>query len=136
MKKILIILLLIGNLLANNENFQLKLYEKIFTAIFDKNILKIYADEKSEIILKKSEVFEIVQKCDPANFVIDKKFIKIPKECENKPLFATSYRGFKNTENCFGAFYWRKGRPQIKFRLKTIERFNLNLPKDFMRYAE
>jgi len=138
LKKILIIILFINVLLyANaNENFQLKLYEKIFTAIFNKNILLVYADERSKNILKRSEIFKMMDKCNPANFMMGRKFTKIPRECENKPLFATSYRGFKNTKNCFGAFYWKKGRPQIKFRLEIIEKFNLNLPQRFRRYVE
>ncbi len=131
-------ILLISSLWGDNKDEELILYTEIFTSLFQKKVLLVYADEKSKIILKKSGLFKIILGCKSADFIIGKNFDKMSKEekCKEKLFFATSYIGFKNSKNCFGAFYWKKGRPQIKFRLEIIEKFNLNLPKNFRKYAE
>ena len=136
MKKLILIFIFVANILYSQDNYELKLYDKILPIIFNKNYIRVYVDDYTRDILKTSLIFEIVNNCNEADLLIGKNKNIFPRWCENKPLFATSYKGFKNSNNSFGAFYWRKGRPQIKFKLNTIEKFNLNLPDSLWKYAD
>ena len=133
-KKIFLIVFFLNILLAD-KNYELKLYEKILPLIFEKYGIKIFVDNEAKQILKDSKFFIITNNCQNADLLIGKNKKSFINKCLNKPLFATSYKGFK-LKNSFGAFYWRKGRPQLKFKIDIIEKFNLKLPKNLRRYAQ
>ncbi|MEA3227559.1 MAG: hypothetical protein U9P38_00640 [Campylobacterota bacterium] len=135
MKNILLILL-VTNILFGNSNYELKLYEKLLPTIFSKTKLLIYTDRHSEQILKHSNVLNVTQNCEEADLLMGKRFINLDERCKNKPLFATSYLSYHNSENSFGAFYWRKGRPQILFNHDLLQHFNLYLPDSLKKYAQ
>jgi len=134
-KKIIFLIVLIFNNLLANKNYELELYEKILPLIFDKSSIKVYADSEAKQILKNSKIFIIIDSCQNADLLIGKNKKSFLNKCLNKPLFATSYKGFK-LKNSFGAFYWRKGRPQLRFKLDTINKYKLNLPSNLKRYSE
>jgi len=133
MKKfIFIFLLTVLNIFANNS-YEVKLYEKILPNIFDKKVLKVFIDKNMKDILQYSDKFKIVKNCNDADLIIGNQ--TLPTDCK-KPRFSNSYRCFLKCKNSFGAFYWRKGRPQIKFKIKEIERFNLVLPNSLRKYSQ
>jgi len=135
--KTIILLICINNLLVANSNYELKLYEKIFSTIFQNIPIKIYGDKSSTILLKASNRFEIRKICDEnVDLIIGKNFTNLSSICKKKPLFATSYRWYKSQKNSFGTFYWRKGRPQIKFKKDSFKRFHLHLPQNLIKYAK
>lgn len=120
-----------------SDEYELELYKTIFPIIFQQNDIFIYTQDKNqEVMLKKSENFKLVKQCQEADFLFGKKFENLPFECVDKPIFSTSYRSFKNSKNSFGAFYWRKGRPQIRFNLEVIKKYHLYLSKDLQKYAK
>jgi hypothetical protein len=124
-------------LLYGDTDYQLQLYEKILPSIFSMRPLRVYVDKKTKDILKNDKWFEIMPKCDESvNVIIGKKFSDLPEVCLDKPLFATSYRSYKNYHNSFGAFYWRKGRPQLRFKKDVLERYRLVLPESLMKFAK
>jgi len=129
-------LMFVTTSLFSHENYELNLYEKVLPAIFKKNHLKVYVDEDAKELMRYSSVFTIVSKCSEASLLIGAKFNDISTICLHKPLFSTSYKSFKNNHNSFGAFYWRKSRPQIKFKNKVLKRYNLKLPKSLIRFAK
>jgi len=131
--KYLIIFFISLSILFANDNYELKLYEKIIPSIF-KHKVYVYVDKKSEELLKNSDKFLIVDNCNNADILIGKYFDNLEDSCKNKPYFSTSYKSYKNNKNSFGAFYWRKGRPQIKFREEIIKKQNLTLPDSFSKY--
>jgi len=134
MKKLTIIFILIINLNANN-NYELKLYEQLLPKIFSTNIITVFADKKTKELLSKSDKFILVDNCDDAIVIIGKNLNKDITLCQYKPHFNTSYKSFNNSKNSFGAFYWRKGRPQIRFKLDAIKKYNLDLPSNLKKYA-
>ena len=137
MKRIIIIFVFFTTILNANNRYELKLYEKVLPFVFHKTPLIVFADKDANEILKYSKKFKIVTKCKKAVVIlIGSDFLDIPDECKDKPIFSTSYRSFKNSENSFGAFYWRKGRPQIKFKNKVLEKYNLTLPNFLRKYAK
>ncbi len=137
MKNILIILFLLYSTTNASDNYELKLYDKLLPLIFIKTPIVVFVDKDTRELLKNSDKFKIVNSCDKNTMVlIGKNFHNLSYQCKNKPIFATSYRGFKNQKNSFGAFYWRKGRPQIRFKNDVLNRYNLNLPNSLKKYAK
>ncbi len=137
MKKILITLLLLySNLLFGDNTYELKLYEKILPAIFKDAQIIIYGDIAANEILSQSDIFVLTSKCKDATLLFGKDFDTLDKSCTKIPLFSTSYNSFKNTPNSIGAFYWRKGRPQIIFNLDSLLWFDIELPNSLMKYAK
>lgn len=92
-------------------------------------------DSHSKEIVFLSDRLIITQECEEALVLIGKSIEHFPQECKEKPFFSISYNGFKSNENSFGAFYWRKGRPQIKFKKKALEKFNIVLPDSLKKYV-
>ena len=136
MKKIFI-LLSINILLFAQGSYELKLFEQIIPAIFKQKQVKVYADEDVKELLKSSNKFQLVNSCSEANVIIIAYSLNnLHDNCVNRPIFATSYKTFKNNNNSFGAFYWRKGRPQIKFKSKTLDKYHLELPENLQKYAQ
>jgi len=136
--KIALSFFIVGTIiLFANDNYELKLYENILPAIFKTTPIKVYADKNIAKLLSKSKNFVITSICDQSvSLIIGKNFKNISYDCQDKPLFATSYRWYKNYKNSIGAFYWRKGRPQLKFKRKALNRFNIELPKELLKYAQ
>ncbi len=137
MKKVVLILFISCIALFSDNTYELKLYEKILPLLFKNKPLIIFTDKNTYQILKQSKKFEISQTCDQnTTVIIGKNFEEIPDSCKNKPLFATSYRWYKNYPNSFGAFYWRKGRPQLKFNKKRSEKLHIILPESLKKYED
>ena len=88
-------------------------------------------------LLKKSDKFILANRCDEATtLLVGAKFDNLPMQCQDKPIFATSYRYYKKNLQVFGAFYWRKGRPQLRFKSDRLSKFNLDLPKELRKYEQ
>ena len=136
MKIIATLFLLFNTIVFANSNYELKLYEKVLPLVFNNITMLIYADKNSQKIIKESDVFKLIPECDDAVLLIGKNFDNLKESCKRKPIFSTSYRSYKNEENSIGAFYWRKGRPQLKFNISNINKFNLFIPKDLKKYCE
>ena len=137
MKKIFFTLILFCTYIYASDIYELKLYEKILSSVFIKTPIRIYADQDTKEILKNSSKFIIMNNCSSAVVVlVGKNFDDISRECTNKPIFATNYRTYKSLKNSFGAFYWRKGRPQLRFRQKAIDRLHLSLPDSLQKYVQ
>jgi len=130
-----IIPLILFSTIFANDDYELNLYDKIFSSIYRSQKLKIYADETISELLKKSDMFIIVKNCYDAKILIGKNF-SFDSRCANKPKFATSYPSFLNNKNVIGAFYWRKGRPQIKFKKNILNKFNIILPKSLEKFSK
>jgi len=133
MKKFILLIYLAVTVFANNKEYELKLYEKVLGSIFEEEIINIYSDEQLKDILLKSKKFLIVDSCKKATVLIGNDF---KTKCDNLPCFATSYKMFKKEENVIGAFYWRKGRPQLKLKTNVLNKFALNLPENLKKYSK
>jgi hypothetical protein len=80
-------------------------------------------------------MFNVTSICDDTvSVVIGRRVNDLPLECQDKPIFATNYRVYKKNQNAFGAFYWRKGRPQLKLNKERMQTLNLSLPNDLQKY--
>lgn len=117
-----------------SHSYEKALYEKIFPLIFHKKIVKIYTYKPYKKIFKNSKKIIIVNNCQKSDLYFGN--LKDDFFCKNKPLFVTTYKDFENNDNVIGAFYWRKGRPQLRFREKAFKKFYLLFPKAFRKYAQ
>lgn len=129
----IIVILVASVLFLYAGEYELRLYEKVLPMLYNKKILKVFPDSTTKQDLQKSLSLTVVSDCNQADLLIGKKF---HKECSTKPIFATSYKSYKRYKNVIGAFYWRKGRPQISFKKSNIRKFNLQLPNALKRYAQ
>ncbi len=136
--KVFLTLLLVFNLALAEGNYELKLFEKVLTGIFGNHAIQIYVkDDDIKNMLEKSQIFALADRCDTnTSLLVGKDFKNLSKICQEKPVFTTNYRYYKSSPNVFGVFYWRKGRPQLKFKTKAIQIFHLNLPKYLNRYTQ
>jgi len=132
MKKILYFILFISINVNADIDYELKFYERVIPLIF-KTPVHIYADNDIKSILKKSNKFIIENKCIDAKLIMG---MTKDTKCKEKPLFATDYETYKLSPNAFGAFYWRKGRPQLKFKRDKLKEFNIKLDKDLKKYIK
>jgi len=132
-----IIALLLGSFfLLYGGEYELRLYEKILPILYGTRTLKVFPDHTTQNDLQKSTILKVVPNCYDADVLIGKRFHNLHNGCETKPIFATSYKSYKNHKTVIGAFYWRKGRPQISFKKENIQKFNLFLPDSLKRYAQ
>ncbi|NCD11352.1 MAG: hypothetical protein EOL93_02265 [Epsilonproteobacteria bacterium] len=97
--------------------------------------LSVY-EHKPLVSLKGSSFVGLVETCQEANVVYGSAFETLPFACQHLPRFSTEYDDFKTTRNSVGAFYWRKGRPQLRFYQEACERFGITLPVELQRYAQ
>ena len=125
MKKIIIIFLAV---FAFGEIEGLKpLLENIFPLITHKHKVKIFTVPKYYNLFN-SRKFIIVRECEKSDIVFG-DFI-----CDDRPTFTLNYYFYKTHKNAIGAFYYRKGRPQLKFKKEGLIRFFKSVPsslKDF-----
>jgi len=131
LKHFLILFFCFSSLLS--KNYELQLYETIFTNLFHKKTIKLYTDNPS--LFYKNKVFVLQQNCLKADLLIISNFNKLPKKCLNKPIFTTSYKKYLDYQ-VIGAFYWRKGRPQLKFNIKNLKKYKLFLNQTLKGYAK
>jgi hypothetical protein len=133
MKQIILIFTFISTVFANNHDYELKLYEKVISSLLKSDNISVISDNDLKPILEKSNKFTITNNCKDAKVVIGKE---IKEQCKDLPWFATNYKTFKYGNNVIGAFYWRKGRPQLKLKTQEINKFKLELPKSLEKYAK
>ena len=56
-------------------------------------------------------------------------------EKKNIILFVTDYHLLKRSEDIVGAFYWRKGRSQLLFIQKRLDKKGIVLPAEFKQFT-
>ena len=137
MKIILIASFVFCNILVANSSYAVKLYEKILPSMIENRPIKVFVDKETKELLKNSELFQIVEVCtEKVDILIGQNFHYITEECEKKPIFATNYKTYKKNDNSIGAFYWRKGRPQIIFNSKNLTYFQVPLAVSLRKFQE
>lgn len=96
--------------------------------------MKVYEHHASRL-LEKHAFEHRVQECKDAHLIYGETFENLPFTCKNLPRFSTEYEQFQKDERVIGAFYWRKGRPQLRFNEKRCKDFNIALPQELAQYA-
>jgi len=118
------------------ETPEQELIVKVLKLLSTKNALVKVYEHNPAISLKGSTFTTLSQRCDHADIIYGSNFETLPPSCKVLPRFATDYDVFQKDEQVIGAFYWRKGRPQLRFDKERCERFEIFLPEELVRYVQ
>ena len=113
---------------------EIEIVSKIISSIthgINQKVCLYNFNKEDEIAYKKFSSFKITN-CKKANILLIKDVEEKLKF--EKPALALDYLSFKNCENCIGAFYWRKGRPQIILIRERLKKFNIKVKGELRRY--
>jgi hypothetical protein len=135
-KKIILFLILSGLLLANNTNYEMKIYNVILHAVFpNKTSVKVWSDNKEQLHnLSRLSIVTPVQKQENADILL---LTNTPHIQSNIPKFICNYKLLKSyKKSAIGGFYWQKGRPNILFLEKNLKKYNIKLPDSMQEYIE
>lgn len=130
MKKIFFVFIIIQNILATNLG-EHKIISFIFNSLIDKNVISIYTEDEDIRDILNDTDFKIALFCENSDLIYNSKEIK---SCD-KPLFTNKYITLKESKSSIGAFYWKKGRPNIIFLNKRLEQYDLKLSSDLIKYG-
>ena len=134
MKLLIVTLMLV--VVADADIYTLQLYEKILGSLFEKRPIAVLAKGDVKSILQKSEMFLVVDSCRNGDVAVIGDAFDSEHECADMPIFATTHRSYVGNADAFGAFYWRKGRPQIHFKPERLQMFHLHLPQSLERFID
>ncbi len=135
MIKIILTLLLITTLYASDDKKASGILNLIAKDITEKPYPNVYLHTHNSSLKLYPGNIKIVKDCKEADLVILSTINEIPKECLVKLLFGTRYSHLKN-QNVIGAFFWQKGRPNILFYQKRLNRNFIKLDSSFDKYIE
>lgn len=113
---------------ASSESSIIKV---IFQALYQKQNITVFVSDETKTIIVKEAGFSVATLCSKADIVYTNSILE---NCTNKPIFTDNYPLFKENTNVIGAFYWSKGRPNIMFSSKRMEKFNMGLPTSLQKY--
>lgn len=102
----------------------------IFNSLYSKDAI-VYTEEEDKIKIIKEAGFDLADSCEDATLFFSSYKIE---NCQDRPLFTSSYKVLKEDQNAIGAFYWKKGRPNIIFVKSRLEYFELKLPTELKKY--
>jgi len=129
--------LILSALFASFLDVEKKIYKTIFDALFpSKSVVKVWSDEPSKIPLFASiERVEIVKDKENADILMLCRNQNI--DIDNKKIFTNGYLVFqRNKGKAVGGFYWQKGRPNLIFAKKKLEKEGIELPSNLRKYIE
>ncbi len=143
MGKILITMLLAFSISFAEINdkeikFEAKLIDSIAKALFKKEKLYVYTyGKEAEKVIKYSKFLIKKDNIDEVDFILASNKINSNKNLKNtqKPIIGMKYFLLKD-ENVIGAIFWHKGRPNIVFIKKRLNKFNIKPPKTLEKYIE
>ena len=140
MKAIILTLLLAFSLFAsdNKDAIRAQIIEKIISNISIHEVITVWSDNKELIAeFRKSSNIITTDDCDKANIVVveDAKNIE-DEDCRNKPIFVLNYNLLKDIPESFGAFFWKKGRPNIVIIKPRTLSHGIVVAKELEAYVE
>ncbi len=114
---------------------EIKIISEIVISLTNKQNPKVCLYKFHEYEKKEYENFSEfkITNCQLADIILVKGIEE--KISFKKPAFALDYISFKNCQNCIGAFYWRKGRPQIILIKENLDLFNIKVNKELQNYV-
>jgi hypothetical protein len=111
-----------------------KIFNKIFTAIFSKQIIYVYSPNPDYIeVVHKAENLDLTQDIIHADIVLLTNTEELAK-AQNRLAFTVNLTVLKEGKRVIGAFYWEYGRPKIVFIRKRLEYYDITLAKPFEKY--
>ncbi|HEY9203638.1 MAG TPA: hypothetical protein VIM82_04845 [Sulfurimonas sp.] len=141
MKTLAILLFLTIASFASEERVDIKaqILEKIFSNISIEKTITVWTDN-DELLeeFKKSSYLIVTDDCAVATLIVveEKKNIEDDEDCRDKPIFVLNYELLKDIPESFGAFFWKKGRPNIVIVEPRTELQNIRVSSELDAYKE
>ena len=137
LKKILLILSLLLSLCnASDLRTEQKIYDRIIHALLaQKQTIKVWSDtEENRKLLTTIPGIDLVDSPKKADFLLLSKELKDPK---NAIIFVTNFPLLqKMQKSAVGGFFWQKGRPNILFLEKNLNKHHIVLPQSMQEFVE
>jgi len=142
MKKILHIFSILTFVLFSTQLFgasisaEQKIYRSIFHGLFpNKSVVKVWVDDKDKAKrLQGMRDVRIVTSQKEADMLLLAKNFNIRS---NKIIFVSSYPLLKRYKDvAIGGFYWKKGRPNLLFLRKNLQKRGIELPQPLQKYID
>jgi len=130
---LLYLIVIISSLYAQVDRIEYKIIQKIAHALTSKKTISIYTDVPKYLKHKKIDGITFTNNCQHADIALLRHF---SQSCTTKPVIVLDYMLLKKQPNALGAFYWQKGRPNITFLEKHLQRNHIKLPKEFDIFIE
>lgn len=140
----MLLILSYGHLFALDKESTLKIYHHVFAAFIPNSTIHVFTNDeeyKRVFAFSKRMTLEAdVQNADIAlitNHAALRAALMQKESIEKKNiiLFVTDYHLLKRSEDVVGAFYWRKGRSQLLFIQKRLDKKGIVLPAEFKRFT-
>jgi hypothetical protein len=129
------------HLYALDKVSTLKIYHHLFSVLTQKEKASVYVKDKKYIeVFKVSNTIILATNPTEADIVLitDESMLDAfkNKNLNKKCIFlTTNYRYLKRSEKIVGALYWRKGRSQLLFIKRRLERLHIVLPKSYQKFV-
>lgn len=140
MKAIILTLFLVALSSAseNKDAIRAQIVEKILSNISINEVIAVWSDNKELIAeFKKNSNIITTLNCEKATIiVIENKENLHGDACKNKPIFVLNYNLLKDIPDSFGAFFWKKGRPNIVIIEPRTALQNITVSKELNAYVE
>jgi len=141
LKKVVVALLLALSLLADTLSLEAQIYASILRGIFPhKHDIIVWSDNPRLLpILRRIEFVVLTPHLQDAQILIvsqERSMHKIDED-EHKVIFVTRYALLKKyADLAIGGFFWQKGRPNIYFLRKNIQKHHIHLSPELEEYVE
>lgn len=140
MKTIILTLFLVilSSASEDKDVMRAQIIGKILSNVSINEVIRVWSDNKELIAeFKKNSNFVTTVNCEKATIiVIENKENLHGDACKNKPIFVLNYNLLKDIPDSFGAFFWKKGRPNIVIIEPRIESQNITVSKELKAYVE
>ena len=135
----MILILAYIQMFALDKESTLKIYTKIFSSIFPtKTQIDVYVQNRKYCdILKSSKKLNIVDDIQKASIAIVtnlKELQSVKKLNKDIEIFATNEKLLFQDQSIVGAFYWKKGRSQLLFIKKRLDRYHIKLSDEYDKF--
>ena len=126
-------------LFANDpsDKLRVEIIKNIVLGIKNSEPMSVWSDDgKIMKALRSSDEFKVVDNCRDAGLIILNDKSSLPKNINQKHIFVLKYSLLHKIPDSFGAFFWKKGRPNIVFIKPRVQKQSLKLSTNLKPYIE
>jgi len=137
MHKIIFVVIFVTSLLNASNDISTKIVVTLLKELAG-NEYRVWVDTEieKELIIINQKGLNTIEHCEDASILLLYRNEPISNKCKNKILFVLDYSLLDKYTNAVGAFYWKKGRPNIVFIRSRLEHNKIKLSKSYDKYIE
>ncbi len=137
MRNIILIFILFTVLLNASNDVSTKIVATLLEQLAgNKYTVWLDTQTKKNVITINEKHLHTRKHCKDASILLLYSNTSIDNKCKNKIIFVLDYALLHKYRNAVGAFYWKKGRPNIVFIRPRLEKHKIKLNKSYDKYIE